>query len=116
MSKENEKPPVEASDSGSSETVETVEKKKAEPKYKFDPKRITFGTVLTKDVDEKGFVKLKDGQPDNWISGKVRIEVIDLGDGRVLDYKDLELTKTKYEAFREDFDDMSNEERLKNYF
>jgi len=79
----------------------------------YDPSKLSISSRLFRDEDENGVIV--DENTKEWKSGEVEINVSDK-DGIFLGSKRIKMTRTKYLAFREDFDGLSTEEVVSEYF
>lgn len=82
---------------------------------KYDPSKVFVGARLFKDTDEAGS-PIVDENTGEWKSGKVLIELFDTKDGFSIAGKEVKVTRNKYLVFREDFDSLSKEDVLKEFF
>lgn len=81
----------------------------------YDPSKVFVGTRLIKDANEAGS-PIVDENTGEWKSGRVLIQLFDAKNGNNIAGKELKVTRTKYAAFREDFDSLSKEDVLAEYF
>lgn len=81
---------------------------------KYDPSKTFVGTRLIRDEGASGVII--DENTGEWKSGKFLVELFDLKTGERLAGKEVSVTRAKYIALKEDFDPMSKEEVLKEYF
>jgi hypothetical protein len=80
---------------------------------KYDPSKLFVSTRLIRDESNGGVIVDEDGK---WVSGKLYIQLFDNKSGYLVASKDLQVSRKKYDAFREDFDPLSTEDVIKEHF
>lgn len=85
----------------------------AENKTKYDPSKLFVGTKLYKDEGSEGIILDQNG---DWKSGKVAIELYDVKDGFLVSKVELPVSRAKYVAWKEDFDVLTTEQVIDEYF
>lgn len=78
-----------------------------------DPSKLFAATKLVRDEGEHGVLVDKRGE---WASGRLYIQLFDSKSGLFVDGITKDLSHAKYEAFREDFDQLTTEEVIKEFF
>lgn len=78
-----------------------------------DPSKLFIGTKLYRDADSNGIILDHNG---DWKSGRIVIELFNKKNGFLVSKVEKDVTKAKYVAWKEDFDVLTIEEVLDQYF
>lgn len=82
---------------------------------KFDPSKLFVAARLFKDSNEAGS-PLVDEKTGEWSGGRVQVTLLDSKTATTVASTELMVTRNKYLAWREDFDLLSTEDVIKEYF
>jgi hypothetical protein len=80
----------------------------------YDPSKLFVGTRLHKDSNEAGSPIVD--EKGEWTTGEIELSLFDHKSGLTVASNRIKTTRNKYLVFREDFDGLTKEEVIKEYF